>query len=49
MYLANKLAALKGPRLIIASAALNYLAAALSGAANLVMIRRKEMEKGISV
>lgn len=49
MALANKLAQLKGPRLIIASAALNYSAAALSGAANLFMIRRKEMSTGISV
>ena len=49
MYLAKSLAKMSGPKLIMASAALNFSAAALSGAANLVMMRQKELKTGISV
>lgn len=47
--LANQISALKGPKLIIANAALNYFAAAFAGAANLVMMRQKELKDGINV
>lgn len=46
---AKQLASLNGTRLIIASAFLNYFAAAFAGAANLVMMRQKELSDGINV
>lgn len=47
--LAVQLQKLKGPKLIIANAALNYFAAAFAGAANLIMMRQKELKDGINV
>lgn len=48
--LAKKLASLGGgPRLILASAGLNYFAAAFAGATNLFMIRQKELSDGVNV
>lgn len=47
--LAKQISALQGPKLILASACLNYFAAAFAGATNLLMIRQKEMQDGINV
>jgi hypothetical protein len=43
MMLAQRLAALSGARLILASACLNYFAAALAGTANVALMRFKEL------
>ena len=46
---APQLASLRGPRLIIANAFLNYLASAAAGSSNLALMRWKEVKDGIKV
>lgn len=46
---APQLATLKGPKLIIANAFLNYIAGASAGASNLALMRWKEVKDGIKV
>lgn len=47
--LAKQLSALKGGKLILASAALNYFAGAFAGASNCILMRLKEMEEGVNI
>ena len=47
--LAKKIATLRGPRLILMNALLNYFAGASAGAANLALMRSKELKEGITV
>ena len=47
--LASQLKQFKGAKLIILNALLNYLAGATAGASNLVLMRYKEIESGITV
>jgi len=49
IVLAPQLARLSGARLIIANAALSYLAASTAGASNLALMRSKELWEGIEV
>lgn len=49
MMLARRLAALSGARLILASACLNYFAAAFAGTANVALMRFKELQEGINI
>lgn len=46
---AGQLSRLSGSSLIIANAFLNYAAGASAGAANLVLMRSKELKEGITV
>ena len=46
---ANWLKSLKGGKLIVANAFLNYLAAAFAGSSNLALMRYKELKEGIDV
>ena len=46
---AKSLAKMSGPKLTLANAALNYLAAALAGPANLALIRYKELQEGVDI
>lgn len=47
--LAPQLSKMKGSKLIIANAFLNWSAAALAGSGNLVLMRSKELKEGITV
>ena len=47
--MAKQLASLKGPRLILTNAFLNWMAAAFAGFANCALMRQKELFEGISV
>ncbi len=49
ILLANYLSKLKGSKMILANAFLGYLAAAIPGTSNLVIMRFKEMQEGIKV
>ena len=40
---------MSGSKLIVANAFLNYIASAAAGASNLVLMRYKELEQGISI
>lgn len=46
---ASTLKSLKGAKLILANSALNYIAAALAGTSNLILMRSKELKDGIAV
>jgi len=47
--LTSQLSSLQGSHIIIANAALNYLAASFAGASNLILMRQKELFEGITV
>ena len=46
---AKQIARFKGPKLVIANAFLGYICAAPAGASNLILMRYKELEQGITV
>jgi len=46
---APQLSKMSGSKLIVANAFLNYIASAAAGASNLVLMRYKELEQGISI
>ena len=48
-YLAPRLSVLKGGAMVLANAALNYVAAAFAGATNVTLMRAKELTGGISI
>ena len=47
--MAKQLSSLRGPRLILTNAFLNWMAAAFAGFANCALMRQKELFEGISV
>ena len=47
--MANALASMSGPRLVLTNAFLNYMAAAFAGFANCTLMRQKELFEGIKV
>ena len=49
ILLAKQISLLKGGRLVLANAGLNYFASAFAGAANLALMRFKEGQEGINV
>lgn len=46
---AKQLVGMKGPKLVVANAFLNYIAGATAGACNLALMRSKELKDGILV
>mmetsp|Transcript_20011 Transcript_20011/g.14491 ORF Transcript_20011/g.14491 Transcript_20011/m.14491 type:complete len:217 (+) Transcript_20011:486-1136(+) len=49
MLMARQLSALRGPSYVLANAALGWLSAAFAGAANLMLMRFKEIQQGILI